>query len=154
MKTVYQQLLVLLVMLGASPLASAEPPYPDPERYRETIEAFLLDETLNPPPVNAIVTTGSSSMRGWHSRIAQDLHPLSIIPRGFGGSNMYDLHYFLEDLVLRHEPRAVMLYEGDNDAALGASTEQVMRYFSAIVTKIHNEVPSTRIYILGRLKTK
>lgn len=83
----------------------------------------------------AIVATGSSSMKGWHDRIAADMAPLSIIPRGFGGSNTYDVRYFLEELVLQHEPRAVMIYEGDNDVAFGASPEQPLLRFEAIVEK-------------------
>lgn len=123
--------------------------YPDPERFRKAIDTFVVSELENPSPDGAIVATGSSSMRGWHPRIAKDLAPLTIIPRGFGGSNMYDVLYFLDDLVLRYKPRAVMLYEGDNDAFLGASSVQVLDYFDAIVERIHTTLPETRIYVLA-----
>ncbi len=123
--------------------------YPDPERFRQAIDAFVVSESENPSPDGAIVATGSSSMRGWHPRIAKDLEPLTIIPRGFGGSNMYDVLYFLDDLVLRYKPRAVMLYEGDNDASLGISSAQVLDYFDAIVERIHVTLPETRIYVLA-----
>ena len=128
-------------------LAHAE--YPDPERYRAAIEAFLASEADAPPPKNAVVATGSSSMRFWHRRIGEDLAPLTIIPRGFGGSNMRDVRHFLDELVLRHEPRAVLLYEGDNDAAVGATPEQVLEHFDAIVATIHERLPATRIYALS-----
>ncbi|MEH6558655.1 MAG: GDSL-type esterase/lipase family protein [Oceanicoccus sp.] len=123
--------------------------YPDPERFRGAIDAFVAGELENPSPDGGIVATGSSSMRGWHPRIAEDLEPLTIIPRGFGGSNMYDVLYFLDDLVLRYKPRAVMLYEGDNDAFLGASSAQVLDYFDAIVERVHMTLPETRIYVLA-----
>ena len=135
-----------LVLLAQSALAAS---YPNAERYRPTIEEFLKSEEATPVSKGAIVATGSSSMRGWHSRIAVDLAPLTIIPRGFGGSNMYDVRYFLLDLVLRHEPRAVMIYEGDNDAAVGATSEQVILHFQAIVEKLHIKLPETRIYVLA-----
>ena len=141
--------LVTLLLLSTSIAVRSDPPYPDPERYRETINAFITQDRDTPLASNAIVATGSSSMRGWHSRIGQDLQPLSIIARGFGGSNMYDALYFLDELVLRHKPRAVILYQGDNDAALGASTEQVMAHFAAIVDTLHTELPATRMYILA-----
>jgi len=142
-------LLTLFLPLFFTCSAIAEAPYPDPERFRQNIEQFLAQENTARPPKNAIVALGSSSMLGWHGRIAEDLAPLSIIPRGFGGSNMYDARYFLKELVLRHKPRAVMLYEGDNDAALGASTEQVMQHFIAIVHTLHTELPDTRLYIFA-----
>ena len=123
--------------------------YPDPERFRADMDTFAAAELAKPSPLGAIVATGSSSMRGWHNRIAKDLAPLTIIPRGFGGSNMYDVRYFLDDLVLRYKPRAVMLYEGDNDAALGATPAQVLTHFDAIVDAIHQKLPETRIYVVA-----
>jgi len=131
----------------ASLTAAAE--YPDPERYSGAIDAFLAAEATSPPPKGAIVATGSSSMRFWHGRIAEDLAPLTLVPRGFGGSNMKDVRHFLDELVLRHEPRAVLLYEGDNDAAVGAKPEEVIAHFDAIVAGIHDRFPAARIYILA-----
>lgn len=127
--------------------AAAE--YPDPERFRPAIDAFLAADAESPPPKGAIVATGSSSMRGWHDRIAEDLAPLTLILRGFGGSNMKDVRHFLDELVLRHEPRAVLLYEGDNDAAGGATPEEILAHFDAIAAGIHGVLPRTRIYILA-----
>ena len=57
--------------------------WPDPKRFEKTIAEFERETTH---PKNAIVGYGSSSMRGWHKTIQQDLAPLPIIPRGFGGS--------------------------------------------------------------------
>ena len=127
--------------------AAAE--YPDPERFQAAIDAFLAADAESPPPKGAVVATGSSSMRGWHGRIAEDLAPLTLIPRGFGGSNMKDVRHFLDELVLRHEPRAVLLYEGDNDAAAGVTPKQILAHFDAIAAGIHEALPQTRIYILA-----
>ena len=136
-----------VALLAALAMAAAE--YPDPERYREAIGAFLAAESETPPPKGAVVATGSSSMRGWHRRIAQDLAPLTVIPRGFGGSNMADVVHFVDDLVLRHQPRAVLLYEGDNDAAVGAQPEDILAHFDAFVDAIHDRQPEVRIYVLA-----
>ena len=137
-------------MVGAlvsATAAAAE--YPDPERFRGAIDAFLAADAESMPPANAIVATGSSSMRGWHGRIAEDLAPLTIIPRGFGGSNMHEVRYFLDELVLRYEPRAVLLYEGDNDVAIGVEPDQILAQFDAIDAAIAKHLPDTRIYILA-----
>ena len=123
--------------------------YPDPERYRGAIDAFLAAEEATPVATGGILATGSSSMRGWHGRIEADLEPLTVIRRGFGGSTMNDVRHFLGELVLRHRPRAVLLYEGDNDLALGATPEQVLGHFDAIVAGIHADLPRTRIYVLA-----
>ena len=137
----------LLLFAATLPVAAAE--YPDPERYRAAIDAFAAQAEEFPPPAGAIVATGSSSMRGWHGRIAEDLAPLAIVPRGFGGSNMADVVHFVDELVLRYEPRAVLLYEGDNDAALGATPAQILGHFDAFAAAVHEALPATRIYILA-----
>ena len=145
-----KQRLAALAAVLAVPLALADSvEYPDPERFRPAIDAFLAAEAEAPPPRGAIVAVGSSSMRGWHRRMAQDLAPLQLIPRGFGGSNMADVLHFVDDLVLRHEPRAVLLYEGDNDAALGASPERILADFDAVTKAIHQRLPEARVYVLA-----
>ena len=138
-------LVAALVPLAVSVAAD----YPDPERFRPAIDAFLAADAESSAPKGAIVATGSSSMRGWHGRIAADLAPLTVIPRGFGGSNMKDVRHFLDELVLRHAPRAVLLYEGDNDAARGATPEEILAHFDAIAAGIHAQLPQARIYILA-----
>ena len=139
--------LAALAVFAAITATSAE--YPDPERFRGAIDAFLAADAESAPPQGAVVATGSSSMRGWHARIAEDLAPLTIIPRGFGGSNMRDVRHFLDELVLRHEPRAVLLYEGDNDVAAGIAPEAILAEFNAIDAAIAERLPDTRIYILA-----
>ncbi len=142
--------LAVFGMIGAlvsATAAAAE--YPDPERFRGAIDAFLAADAESMPPTDAIVATGSSSMRGWHGRIAEDLAPLTIIPRGFGGSNMNEVRYFLDELVLRYKPRAVLLYEGDNDVAIGVEPDQILAQFDAIDAAIAKSLPDTRIYILA-----
>lgn len=136
-----------VALLAGNAVFAAE--YPDPERFRGAIDAFQAAEAESMPARGAVVATGSSSMRGWHGRIADDLAPLTIIPRGFGGSNMHDVRYFLDELVLRHEPRAVLLYEGDNDVAAGLAPEQILAEFDAIDAEIAERLPTTRIYILA-----
>lgn len=141
------QTVAAVALLAGNAVFAAE--YPDPGRFRGAIDAFQAAEAESMPARGAVVATGSSSMRGWHGRIADDLAPLTIIPRGFGGSNMHDVRHFLDELVLRHEPRAVLLYEGDNDVAAGLAPEQILAEFDAIDAAIAGRLPETRIYILA-----
>jgi len=129
--------------------ASNPSAYPPPERLVTEIIAFEAQDQTEPPPHGAIVCVGSSSIRGWHSTIQEDLAPLTIIPRGFGGSTMNDAVYYTERIVTVYEPRAVVLYEGDNDIWLGISPQQVAERFAVFVTKIHEALPDTRIYVLS-----
>ena len=42
------------------------------------------------PPSNAVVVIGSSSTQGLHGTIEYDSPPITVLPRGFGGSAMKD----------------------------------------------------------------
>lgn len=123
--------------------------WPDPDRYEEAIAAFEAEDASQGFPENAIVATGSSSMLGWHKSIQEDLAPLTIIPRGFGGSNMYDVYTYTDRLILKYQPRAVMIYEGDNDIARGLPAEAVRDAFLAIFLKVQETQPGTRFYLLA-----
>ena len=67
------------------------PPKIESERFEEAIQAFEAEDKASPPRPGAVVVTGSSSVRRWHPTIQEDLAPLTIIPRGFGGSALLSL---------------------------------------------------------------
>ncbi|MFC6979219.1 GDSL-type esterase/lipase family protein [Microbulbifer taiwanensis] len=96
-----------------------------------------------------VVVTGSSSIRMWHPRIRRDLGGIRVIPRGFGGSNMNDLLYYSDQLISRHRPRAVAIYEGDNDIVQGIEPQQVVDKFLALADKLRKENPELRIYFIS-----
>jgi lysophospholipase L1-like esterase len=139
----------LLCLLLILPFSAQAAEYPDPENWATTIGGFMLEDEIIGERPGAIVATGSSSMRFWDHRIHQDLAPLSIISRGFGGSNMNDVLHYLDPLVLRHHPRAVMIYEGDNDVALGVPVDRILSRFDSAVARIHKQDPAIRIYLLS-----
>jgi len=62
----------------------------DPEAWESTIKRFEEQDQLHLPPKDSILFIGSSSINFW-STLTQDMSPLSIINRGFGGSYMRDM---------------------------------------------------------------
>ena len=150
MKTRYARIAVLLVLaLGFTTLAAAQTQTIDPTRFEEAIQAFEAEDRAMMPPEGAIVVTGSSSIRRWHPSLKQDLAPLTVIPRGFGGSTMQDLEYFLDRIVIKYKPRAVVIYEGDNDTAYGVAPEEIVGRLESIVDRVHAEVPEARVYVMS-----
>jgi lysophospholipase L1-like esterase len=148
--------LLFFVFFQVAALASGVPEdfekpenYPDPLRLKSEIDVFEWIDYVLAPTEGAVLAVGSSSIFGWHNRIHQDLKPLTIIPRGFGSSTMYDLLYYSDKIVLPYKPRAILVYEGDNDIAWGSSPEDVLKTFDAFVDKVHQALPDTRIYLLS-----
>ena len=149
-----RRLLALLVGLMSLSVTFAQDSagrksFADPQRFAEAIAAFEMADAAAPVPPGGIVCTGSSSMRGWHHRIAKDLAPLTVVPRGFGGSNYYDLLHYADRVVLAYQPRAVLLYEGDIDVAAGIPAAQIHETFLALVARLRGRLPALRIYVIG-----
>ena len=141
-----KSLLVTLLLVSLSAAASE---YPDSSRWLYTISGFALEDEIVGKREGQIVATGSSSMRFWDHSIRQDFAPLPIISRGFGGSNMNDVLAHLDGLILKHKPRAVIIYEGDNDIAQGVPVGAVLETFEKVVTRILDEDSEIRIYLIS-----
>lgn len=123
--------------------------YRSSDRFEKDIQKFEAQDTKSMPPQGAVVVTGSSSVRMWHKRMAKDLQPLTVIPRGFGGSNMNDLLHFSERIIAKYNPRAVAIYEGDNDIAQNISPKQVKEKFIELKDKLLVKNKDLRFYIIS-----
>lgn len=152
--TAFSATVVSLLVSCSAPLALAQEsgqdaPYPDPARFEKAVAAFEAKDRQAPPPKGAVVCLGSSSIRMWHKHLGEDLAPLTVIPRGFGGSNMNDALRYADRLVLPHKPRAIVLYEGDNDIAQGVAPETIRDTFLAFLSRVRKDLPDVRVYFLS-----
>lgn len=134
---------VLLLGLGNAASAQTFTPCCGSE-----IKAFESQDTSFPPPAATVEVVGSSTIRLWDS-VRNDLAPLEVIPRGFGGSSADDLDYYLNRIVLKYAPRAVAIYEGDTDTGNGKSADYVAAKLQQIVARIRTQYLTTRVYIIS-----
>ena len=121
---------------------------PDPSQFEADIHAFEVEDMAAPPPKGGIIFTGSSSIRMWTS-LTEDFAGLPVLNRGFGGSMIPEVTAFLDRIVVPHKPRLVVLYCGGNDINAGRSAAQVTRDFEALVAKLHDELPTTRLLYIS-----
>src|SRR5688572_8430374 len=95
-----------------------------PDRWAATIDKFTEADATNPPPRDAAVFIGSSSIVRWPD-LEQDFPGAKVINRGFGGSQLADSVYYADRIVIPYRPRTVVLYAGDNDLNSGKTPEVV-----------------------------
>ena len=117
---------------------------PREARWEKDIRAFEAADKTNPPPQDAVLFIGSSSIRLWKN-LAQAFPGHKIIKRGFGGSELSDSVAFADRIVMPYKPRLVVLYAGDNDIAAGKSPERILSDFKAFASRIHAALPATHI---------
>ena len=117
-------------------------------RWEPVIQGFENADQTNPPPDNAILFTGSSSVVYWRS-LAEDMAPLTVMNRGFGGSQMFELNMYRDRIVTPYKPRAVLVYEGDNDVAAGKQPAEILAEYRDFVTHLVQKLPNTDVYFIA-----
>lgn len=137
-------LILLSIVCLANFAYTVEPAPAPPEKWEKEISAFEAGEIANPVPKNAIIFVGSSSIRKWSS-LATDFPHHQVVNRGFGGSQLSDAVHFVDRLVLKHEPRFIVVYAGGNDINFNKTPDEVFSSFKAFVGRVRKKQPSTPI---------
>ncbi len=116
----------------------------DFSRWEKQIAAYEAMDRLQPPPNNAILFIGSSTIRRW-STLAKDFPLHQVINRGFGGSHIVDATHFADRIIFPYQPPMILLRAGGNDISGGKSPEQVLDDYKAFVAKVRERLPKTKI---------
>jgi hypothetical protein len=135
----------------AFPQAKPSPRHiPDktPVGFEPEIRTFLRQDSASFPPSGAYLFTGSSTIRKWEN-LAADFKEIILIKRGFGGSTMKALNYYINNIVLPYRPKTIVVYEGDNDLAAGTSPEEFVALCDTFIARVHHELPGTKIWFMS-----
>lgn len=120
-----------------------------PEVWEGEIEEYEAEDAARRPDTGAVVFVGSSSIRFWET-LGEDMAPMPVLNRGFGGSVIAHSTHYADRIVLPYEPSAVVMYAGDNDLAFGeVSPECALRDYEAFVEKVWGAAPETPIYFIS-----
>jgi lysophospholipase L1-like esterase len=118
------------------------------DRYESEIRAFETADRAAMPAPGGIVFFGSSSIRRWAS-LANDFPGMPVLNRGFGGSTFPEANHYVSRAVLRYRPRTVVVYEGDNDIAIGRTPQEVVADYREFVRLVRDSLPAARIVFIG-----
>ena len=121
----------------------------DADRWESAIKKFEDADKVAPPPQNAIVFIGASSIVRWNLRESFPELGAQAINRGFGGSLAADSTRYADRIVIPYKPRIVVFYAGDNDVEANHTPQQIAGDFAAFERKVHAALPETQIVFIS-----
>ncbi len=117
-------------------------------RFQDAIAAYLEADKTNPPPKNAILFIGSSIFREW-TTLQDQMAPLPVFNRAFGGSRTSDILDHMDSVVLPYEPKVIVYYCGSNDVNANSTALQIADRFQRFAERVHAKLPSTKILFVS-----
>lgn len=141
----------LLHVTFAAALASLTTAHADDLRWEPEIARFEQLDADGECPRDAILFTGSSSIRLWES-LPEDMSPHQVVPRGFGGSTIRDVVRYADRILANRAPRAVVLFvandiQGTPNA--DRAPAEIAVDFGKFVDRVHQHQSSTPVCIVG-----
>lgn len=120
------------------------------ESWESSIEKFEKADWIHPPNPGCIVFTGSSSIYFWKT-LADDMKPLDVVNRGFGGSQIAQVNHYAGRISIPYHPRAVVLYAGEHDLSWpwSKSPETVFGDFQDFLRIIYSQLRETWIHYVS-----
>ena len=114
------------------------------------IAAFERRDVSNPPPENAVLFVGGRDLRLW-PRFAEDMAPVTVIQRGFGGAQISHIDHYRARIVLPYDPRAVVVMAGEADLSdvRGRRPEDLLDDFRTLALSLRAEGEDAPIYFVS-----
>lgn len=144
--TLTRQLPWLSVLTVLGGVAVAEDGVAD-LHFGDEMRAFERADRASFPTPGQIVFFGSSSIRLWD--LERSFPGLDATNRGFGGSWMTAALDAMDRFLLPYRPRAIVLYEGDNDLANGSTPAEVLEELHEFLSRVEDALPGTPVYVLA-----
>jgi len=114
-------------------------------RFQIDVDQMLARDKTNPPPRNGILFIGSSIFRFW-TQLSEQMAPLPVFNRAFGGSVTEDMLDRMDQLVFPYKPRIVVYYCGSNDVSTGDSAAAIVERTKKFMKIVNEKAPNTFVY--------
>ena len=118
------------------------------DRFDADIEKFILQDKISLPPTGEFLFIGSSSIRRWKS-LEEDMKPLKVINRGFGGAHTKHINRHIDKIVFPYEPKAIIFFCGSNDINGLNLPEDVFAEFKIFYNSLKERLPKTVVFALS-----
>lgn len=120
-------------------------------RYDQKYIATLIERAQSEEKQCDVMFFGSSSIRLWKS-LQQDMAPLKVVNRGYGGATLRDLHYNYPIVMADYQPKAFVLY-CDNDLRTNPKTNitvgELFDLYRMLFDRLEADYPGVPVYFLA-----
>ncbi|MEY4940239.1 MAG: hypothetical protein RIQ93_1974 [Verrucomicrobiota bacterium] len=124
-------------------------------RFEPEFKAFAAADRAQPPAQGGILFVGSSIFRQW-TTVAEQMAPLPVLNRAFGGSQTADQLARFAQVVSPYAPKVIVYYCGSNDLKAGAKPEDPAAIFARFRTfseKVRAAQPATRLLFVSSTRS-
>jgi lysophospholipase L1-like esterase len=123
--------------------------------YEPSFKAFEEEDRKNPPSKGGVLFVGSSIFRQW-TTVAEQMKPLPVLNRAFGGSRTPDQLARFDQLVPRYAPKVIVYYCGSNDLKAGTVPEPpaaIFARFREFAERAQRTLPEVRIVFVSSTRS-
>lgn len=118
--------------------------------FEPEINYFRQVDMANKIPAHPILFIGSSSIKNW-VKIDSAFEGYNVLNRGFGGSTLPDVINYAGDVILKYDPKQIVIYCGENDFANTdtISPKTVFNRFMKLYNVIRDQYPEVPIVYIS-----
>lgn len=118
-----------------------------PEVTKWEIEVAALEQLHVSENEQAVLMTGSSSIRLWDS-ISRDMLPYQVISRAYGGSRLGDFRHYVHRIVTPNKAGAIVIFLANDITGdyRDISPRTVLKYFKSTIRSIREVHQATPIF--------
>ncbi|MSU23885.1 MAG: hypothetical protein EXS32_08690 [Opitutus sp.] len=153
--------LLALLLTATGPLfaaVAAKAPAEDAaqrwEKYEPAFKEFAETDRASPPVKGGILFVGSSIFRKW-TTVAEQMAPLPVLNRAFGGSRTGDQLARFDQVIPPYAPKVIVYYCGSNDLKANPADAPgvIFARFRAFSERVRATQPATRIIYVSSTRS-
>jgi lysophospholipase L1-like esterase len=137
---------LLLLIVSCSPLRKYQD-LPEVQAWNKDITLFENLDKEESYPSDAILFTGSSSIRLW-TTLPSDMAPYHVIQRGYGGAKLSDFAVYASRIIDPHPCSAIVIFVANDISGTkeDKSPEEVAQLFKNVLKTIRKTHQNTPVF--------
>jgi lysophospholipase L1-like esterase len=144
MKKAFSAIIIFFILIGGSNAQGSD----RQQLWDKEIKIFAEIDREVPPPENAILFIGDSSIRMW-TNLRASFPRLKVINRSLDGSRLEDINFYFDKIVAPYKPKIIVLYAGETDLTEGVAPEKILENYKIFEALVKERLPQTQILFVS-----